>query len=48
VGEGQGEGDWNYITARRFFIFLERRIYEGTQWVVFEPKPFDVTSNLLA
>ena len=22
---------------RRLFIFLERSIYEGTQWVVFEP-----------
>ena len=24
-------------TVRRLFIFLERSIYEGTQWVVFEP-----------
>jgi hypothetical protein len=23
--------------VRRLFIFLERSIYEGTQWVVFEP-----------
>jgi phage tail sheath protein FI len=28
---------WKYINVRRFFIFLERSIYEGTQWVVFEP-----------
>jgi phage tail sheath protein FI len=27
---------WKYITVRRFFIFLERSIDEGTQWVVFE------------
>ena len=28
---------WKYISVRRFLIFLERSIYEGTQWVVFEP-----------
>jgi phage tail sheath protein FI len=28
---------WKYISIRRLFIFLERSIYEGTQWVVFEP-----------
>lgn len=30
-------GLWKYISVRRLFIFLERSIYEGTQWVVFEP-----------
>lgn len=28
---------WKYISVRRLFIFLERSIYEGTKWVVFEP-----------
>lgn len=28
---------WKYVSVRRLFIFLERSIYEGTQWVVFEP-----------
>jgi len=28
---------WKYIPVRRLFIFIERSIYEGTQWVVFEP-----------
>lgn len=28
---------WKYVAVRRLFIFLERSIYEGTQWVVFEP-----------
>jgi phage tail sheath protein FI len=27
---------WKYVSVRRYFIFLERSIYEGTQWVVFE------------
>lgn len=30
-------GLWRYNSVRRLFIFLERSIYEGTQWVVFEP-----------
>ena len=34
-------GLWKYVSVRRLFIFLERSIYEGTQWVVFEPN--DVT-----
>jgi phage tail sheath protein FI len=28
---------WKYVSVRRLFIFLENSIYEGTQWVVFEP-----------
>ena len=28
---------WKYVSVRRLFIFLERSIYDGTQWVVFEP-----------
>lgn len=28
---------WKYVSVRRLFIFLKRSIYEGTQWVVFEP-----------
>ena len=30
-------GLWRYVSVRRLFIFLERSIYENTQWVVFEP-----------
>jgi hypothetical protein len=28
---------WKYVSIRRLFIFIERSIQEGTQWVVFEP-----------
>ena len=28
---------WKYINVRRLFIFVEKSIYQGTQWVVFEP-----------
>jgi Bacteriophage tail sheath protein len=31
------DGEWKYVPVRRYFIFLERSIDEGTQWVVFEP-----------
>jgi uncharacterized protein len=31
------EALWKYVNVRRLFIFLERSIYEGTQWVVLEP-----------
>jgi hypothetical protein len=29
--------DWKYINVRRLFIYVEKSIYNGTQWVVFEP-----------
>ena len=29
--------EWKYVNVRRLFIFLERSIDRGTQWVVFEP-----------
>jgi uncharacterized protein len=29
--------DWKYINVRRLFIFVEKSIQQGTQWVVFEP-----------
>jgi phage tail sheath protein FI len=30
-------GLWKYVSVRRLFVFLEHSIYDGTQWVVFEP-----------
>ena len=29
--------EWRYVSVRRYFIFLERSIEAGLQWVVFEP-----------
>jgi phage tail sheath protein FI len=29
--------DWKYINVRRLFIYIEKSIQRGTQWVVFEP-----------
>lgn len=28
--------EWKYVNVRRFFIYLERSIDQGTQWAVFE------------
>ncbi|WP_394849944.1 phage tail sheath subtilisin-like domain-containing protein [Pendulispora brunnea] len=33
---------WKYINVRRLFLYLERSIDEGTQWVVFEPNNIDL------
>lgn len=29
--------EWRYVNLRRFFLYLERSIDEGTRWVAFEP-----------
>ncbi|HEX5692574.1 MAG TPA: phage tail sheath subtilisin-like domain-containing protein, partial [Roseiflexaceae bacterium] len=34
--------EWRYINVRRLFNFVEESIYEGTQWVVFEPNDMDL------
>ncbi|MBV8712334.1 MAG: phage tail sheath family protein, partial [Solirubrobacterales bacterium] len=28
---------WKYVPVRRVALFLESSLYQGTQWVVFEP-----------
>ncbi|MDD4651923.1 MAG: phage tail sheath subtilisin-like domain-containing protein [Methanothrix sp.] len=28
---------WRYVNVRRLFLYMEKSIEEGTQWVVFEP-----------
>jgi phage tail sheath protein FI len=36
-GADQMADDYKYIPVRRFALFLEESLYQGTQWVVFEP-----------
>jgi hypothetical protein len=31
------DSSWKYIPVRRLFIFVEKSLYQGLQWVVFEP-----------
>ncbi len=33
---------WRYINVRRLFCMIEESIFEGTQWVVFEPNDMDL------
>lgn len=37
AGSDQGGSQWKYVPIRRLALFLESSLYDGTQWVVFEP-----------
>lgn len=34
---GEENSEWRYINVRRLFLFIEKSIDHGTQWVVFQP-----------
>jgi phage tail sheath protein FI len=36
-GDDRIGSEWKYVPIRRFALFLESSLYNGTQWVVFEP-----------
>jgi hypothetical protein len=36
-GNDQIGSEWKYVPIRRLALFLESSLYNGTQWVVFEP-----------
>jgi hypothetical protein len=37
AGSDAAGSQWEYVPIRRFALFLESSLYEGTQWAVFEP-----------
>jgi len=37
VGADAQASSWKYVPVRRTALFLEQSLYQGTQWVVFEP-----------
>ena len=37
---------WRYINVRRLFSMIEESVYEGTQWVVFEPNDMDLWARV--
>jgi phage tail sheath protein FI len=37
LGADEVGSQWKYVPIRRLALFLETSLYEGTQWVVFEP-----------
>jgi phage tail sheath protein FI len=36
-GNDQAGSEWKYVPIRRLALFIESSLYDGTQWVVFEP-----------
>jgi uncharacterized protein len=38
--------EWKYVNVRRYFIYLERSIEQGIQWVVFEPNGESLWANV--
>ncbi|GIV97440.1 MAG: tail protein [Herpetosiphonaceae bacterium] len=36
------DASWRYINVRRLFSWIEESVYDGTQWVVFEPNDMDL------
>lgn len=36
-GNDQAGSEWKYVPVRRLALFIESSLYDGTQWVVFEP-----------
>jgi phage tail sheath protein FI len=37
AGNDQAGSQWKYVPIRRLALFIESSLYNGTQWVVFEP-----------
>jgi uncharacterized protein len=36
-GNDQAGSQWKYVPVRRLALYIESSLYDGTQWVVFEP-----------
>ena len=45
-GADQIASDWKYIPVRRLALYIEASLYQGTQWVVFEPNDEPLWSQI--
>jgi len=45
-GNDQVGSEWKYVPIRRLALFLESSLYDGTQWVVFEPNDAPLWSQI--
>ena len=45
-GNDQTGSEWKYVPIRRLALFLEVSLYDGTQWVVFEPNDEPLWSQI--
>jgi len=46
AGNDQAGSQWKYVPIRRLALFLESSLYDGTQWVVFEPNDEPLWSQI--
>jgi phage tail sheath protein FI len=45
-GNDHAGSQWKYVPIRRLALFLESSLYDGTQWVVFEPNDETLWSQI--
>jgi uncharacterized protein len=45
-GADQLASDWKYVPVRRTALYIEASLYQGTQWVVFEPNDEPLWSQI--
>ena len=45
-GSDEAGSEWKYVPIRRLALFIESSLYEGTQWVVFEPNDEPLWSQI--
>ena len=45
-GADQLASDWKYTPVRRLALYIEASLYQGTQWVVFEPNDEPLWSQI--
>ena len=45
-GNDQAGSEWKYVPIRRLALFLESSLYDGTQWIVFEPNDAPLWSQI--
>jgi phage tail sheath protein FI len=45
-GNDQKASEWKYVPVRRIALFIEESLYQGTQWVVFEPNDEPLWSQI--
>jgi phage tail sheath protein FI/uncharacterized protein YjdB len=46
LGSDQAGSQWKYVPIRRLALFLESSLFDGTQWVVFEPNDETLWSQI--
>ena len=44
--DAERNGEWRYVNVRRTFLFLQKSIDQGTQWVVFEPNDLSLWAKI--